>query len=282
MRNSIFIKIQSIPLLKEIEQSDCKREPHLEIRPDSLTQMFKFANLRQKRENSFDQHPIIPLASSAKLQVFRLIRFAPKASICQNNRPAAKFFNQRQKFLIRDIRCFDRPIGNESEFVGQKAEFPTDNPLPGSKAFASDSFSFGLMIFTNRMTQLDAVRINHSEDGRLGKKLFGQSPMRLQAAKKSGSFRQIGKKVEPILSEPAIELVLRRAFQSHQQAQSDKFAQGKLGLIMFGRFRQHIVYTTKKSYDKLFLSHAICFLCVVFGHLHFRNFHVTFSTSTNG
>jgi hypothetical protein len=30
------------------------------------------------------------------------------------------------------------------------------------------------------------------------------------------------------------------------------------------------------------LSHGIGFLCVVFGHLHFRNFSVTFSTSTNG
>jgi tetrahydromethanopterin S-methyltransferase subunit E len=44
-----------------------------------------------------------------------------------------------------------------------------------------------------------------------------------------------------------------------EQAQSDKFTQRKFGLIVFLRFWQHIIYTAKKFYDKVLLSHGICF-----------------------
>jgi hypothetical protein len=53
-------------------------------------------------------------------------------------------------------------------------------------------------------------------------------------------------------------------------------------LNMWSRFRQHVIYSTKKFCDKVFLSHVDCFLYVWFGHQYSRNFLVTFSTSTNG
>jgi hypothetical protein len=282
MRNSVFIKIHAVPLLQQIEQSDRKSEPHLEIRPDSLPQMFQFANLREQRKNGFDQHSVVPGSAPTDFQVFRLTRFAPKTSVRQNNHFAAHLFNQRQKLLVGNIRRFNIPSGNQSKLVGQQTEFTADNPFPGSKTFASDSVSMRLMVFTDRVTQLNAVRVNDTEERRVGEKRFSQFLMCFQSAKESGAFRQTGKKVVPILSEPPIESVLRRAFQSKQQAQSDKFTDRKFSLDVFVRFRQHIIYTAKKFYDKVFLSHAIGFLCVVFGHLHNRNFSVTFSTSTNG
>jgi hypothetical protein len=114
------------------------------------------------------------------------------------------------------------------------------------------------------------------------RKAFGQFPARLQAAKKSGAFRQSGKQIKPVLFQPAIKSVLRRAFQSKEQSQSNQFTDGKFGLKMFSPFRQHIIYTAEKFYDKVFLSHAIGFLCEWFGRLHNRNFSVTFSTSPIG
>lgn len=70
MRNSIVIKIQTVSLLEQIEKRDCKGEPHLEIVPNSLPQMFKLADLRQQRENSFDQLAVVPLTARTNLQVF--------------------------------------------------------------------------------------------------------------------------------------------------------------------------------------------------------------------
>ncbi|MDQ3801614.1 MAG: hypothetical protein M3384_19500, partial [Acidobacteriota bacterium] len=238
----MFIKIQASPLLKQIEQSDRKSEPHLEICPNSLPQMFQAAHLRKQRKDSFNQHPVIPFAASTQFQVFRLIRFAPKINICQNNHFVRNRLDQRQKLLVGNIRRFDRPTGHESELIGQKAEFAADNPLPGSKAFTSDSFSTRLMIFTNRMTQFNAVRINHAKQSRLGKKPLGQSSMSLKSAKKSGSFRQIRKQISPVVLNPTVKSTLRAAFQSKQKSQRGEFTNRKFSLNMFRLFPEHIIY----------------------------------------
>ena len=282
MRHSLIIEIQTVPFLEQIEQRDGKGEPHLEICPNSLPQMLQFTNLRQQRKDGFDQHSLVPFAAPADFQIFRLVDAPPKTGVRQHDHLRGNSFDERQKFLIGNIRRFYLPIGNESEFIRQQAKLAADNPFPRSKAFLADTFPLGLMIFTNRMTQLNAVRINHAENRRLSQKLIRQLAMCFQAAKESGSFRQSRKKFKPILFDPSIKLVLRSAFQSKQQSKSDKFAQRKLGLNMLRRLLQHIVYTAKKFCDKVFLSHGIAFLFVWFGHQYSRNFSVTFSTSTNG
>ena len=282
MRNSVIIKIQTVPLLEQIEKRDRKGEPHLEIRPNSLAQMFQFTDLRQERKDGFDQHPVVPLAAPADFQVFRLIDRASKSGVCQNDHFVGHSLDERQKCLIGNVRRFYLPVGDQSEFIGQKAKLAADNPFPRGETFFADPPSPGLMIFSDRMTQLDAVRIDDAEQSRFGEESFGQTAMRFQAAKKSCSLWQIGKQFKPILFEPAIKLVLRATFQSKQKSQSDKLTQGKFGLHMLRRRLQHIVYTAKKFCDKVFLSHGICFLFVWFGHQYSRNFSVTFSTSTIG
>jgi len=161
MRNSIFIEIQTVPLLKQIEQRDRKSEPHLEIRPDSLPQMFKFTDLREQRKNRFNQHPPLPLAARADFQVFRLSGATAKASVGKDNHFVAHPFDERQKLRVGNIRRLDRPIGDESEFVRQDAELAADYPSPRGKTFASDAISMRLMIFPNRMT-LAQCRKNQS------------------------------------------------------------------------------------------------------------------------
>jgi hypothetical protein len=278
----MFIKVQAVPLLQNIKHCNGVSESHLKIRPNSLAQMFQFTNLREQRENRFDQHSIVPLAALANLQIFRLIDFASKAFVRQDDHFVLNGFDERQEFLIGNIRRFHRPIGNESELVRQNTELSADNPFPGSKPLLADALAVWLMNFANRMTKLNSVRVDHAENGRFSQKLSSQSTMRFQTAKKSRAVGQSRKQSNPILSEPAIKSVLRAAFESKQQSQSNQLADRKFGLNMFQSLWQHLVYTAIKFYDKVFLSHGIGFLCVVFGHLHFRNFSVTFSTSTNG
>ena len=198
MRNSVFVKIQTVPLLKQIEQRDRKSEAHLKILPDSLPQMLESAHLRQKREERFNQHSVVPLAARANLQVFRLIRATAEASVCKDDHLLAHPFDERQKLRVRNICRFHRPIGDESEFVRQNAELAADYPPPRGKTFASDAVSMRLMIFPNRMTQLNAVRINHAEEGRFSQKLLRQFPVRFESPKKACPFGQSGKQNNPV------------------------------------------------------------------------------------
>lgn len=282
MRNSFVINIQTVPLLEQIEKCDRKSEPHLEICPDSLPQMFQFTNLRQQRENRFDQHAVIPRPALTDFQIRRLVDFASKAGVCQNDHFLVNSFNERKKFLVGNIRRFHVPISDESEFIGQEAELSANNPFPRGKAFLADALPVRLMNFSNRMAQFNAVRIDHAEDSRFSQKLFSYLTMCFQAAKKSGAFRQIREKINPVLLNPSVKSVLRAALQSKQQAERDEFADRQLGLIVFLRFWQHVIYTAKKFYDKVFLSHGLCFLCIWLRHQYNRNISVTFSTSTSG
>ena len=124
MRNSVFIKIQTIPVLEQVKERDRVSEPHLEIRPDTLAQMFQLANLREQRKDRFNQHPLVPLVERANLQIFRLIRASAKTVVRQDNHFLTHSFNQRQKFRVRDIRRLDLPVGNKSELVGNQTQTP--------------------------------------------------------------------------------------------------------------------------------------------------------------
>ncbi len=145
MRNSVFIKVQTVPLLQKIKYCNCVSEPHLEIRPHSLTKMFQSANLREQRKKSFNQHSVVPLAAPTNLQVLRLIGAAAKAVVCKDNHFSANGFDQRQKLRVGNICRFHIPISNESEFVGQNAQFAANNPSPRGKALFTDSLPVWLM-----------------------------------------------------------------------------------------------------------------------------------------
>ena len=220
MTNTVFIKIQTVPLLQKVK--DCHRvgESHLEICPYSLPQMFQFTNLRKR----FDQHSVVPLAAIAKFQIIRLIIFRAKSFVGKDDHFLINGFDHRQKLPVGNIGSFDLPIGYQTEFVSQNTKFAADDPFPRSKALFANSFSVWLINLTDRMTQFDAVRIDDTEDCRLGKKLFGQLPMSFQTAKKPDSLRQIRKQFKPIMFEPTIEGTLGNTFESKQQSKRDKFA----------------------------------------------------------
>ena len=183
MRNSIFIKVQTVPLLQQIEQSDRIAESHLEIRPDSLPQVLQAANLREQGKDGFNQHSVVPLTFRTNFQILRLTRSAAKTSVRQNNHLLRNGFTKRQKGLVGNIGGRHRPISNQPELVRQQAKFAADNPTPGGVTFFADSSPLRLMRLSNWVTQLNAVRVNYTEDGRLGKKFFRQAAVRFQSPK---------------------------------------------------------------------------------------------------
>ena len=210
--------------------------------------------MRQQRENRFDQHLIVPFATLTNLQVFWLICFAAKAFVRKHDHFVGNSFDHRKKFLIRHIHRFHRPISDESELVCHNTNLSADDPLPGSETFLPDFRLVRLMNFMNRVTKFNSLRVDHPEDCWFGKKLSSQSSMRFQTTKESRMVRQSGKQINPVLSGLTIKLVLRTAFESEQQARREQLADRKFGFNMFLRFWQHLVYTAKKFYDKVFLS----------------------------
>lgn len=145
MRDTVFIKIQTVPLLEEIKHRHSVGKRHLEIRSYSLTKMFQFTDLPEQAEERFNQHPVVPLDGRADFQVFRLISPPPEAFVRQNNHFVPNGSNRRQKLGIGNICRFELPIGNQSELVGQQTQFTADNPSPGGKAFFADSRPMRLM-----------------------------------------------------------------------------------------------------------------------------------------
>ncbi len=139
MQNTIFVKIQTIPLLQKIEHCHGVSKSHLKIFPNSLSQVFQAADLRQQREDRFNQHPVVPLTAPTNFQVVRRIGAAAKSFVRQDDHFLLHGFDQREKFLIGNICRLNLPIGNESELVGQQAEFAADNPLPSHKTFLADA-----------------------------------------------------------------------------------------------------------------------------------------------
>lgn len=282
MHNALIVKLQSVPLLQNIENCNREGEPHLEIFKHSLPQSFEITHLSQQRKNSFDYHSLVCLSAPTNFHICWIFLFRAEAFVHINNHSLVKPLNQAVKRAVRNICCCRLIRTDESKFIGDDAKFAADNPTPIGQAFSSKTFSFWLAAFSNRMTQLDSETVSHTQNARLGKKLVGQTAMRFQSAEQPRAFGQNGKQMRKVLPQPTIKRVLRATFQSKQQTDCHQFAFAQFGSRILSFARYFVIYAAKQVYDKFFLSHVFNLPCVVFGHLHNRNFSVTFSTSTNG
>lgn len=66
MRTLFLSTFNTVSLLEQVKHGDRKDKPHHEICPNTLSEMFKFADLRQQREWRFDQHQVVLLAAPPK------------------------------------------------------------------------------------------------------------------------------------------------------------------------------------------------------------------------
>lgn len=65
-----------MPQDQEIERSQCKSKPGLEGDPRAVHDLLEMTDAGQHREHGLDQHPGIPGAPSAQLEIGRIALFA--------------------------------------------------------------------------------------------------------------------------------------------------------------------------------------------------------------
>ena len=282
MHYALIVKLQSVPLLQNIENCNREGEPHLDIFKHSLPQSFEITHLSQQRKNGFDYHSLVSLPALTNFHICWIFLFRAEAFVHINNHSLVKPLDQAVKRAVRNICCCRLIRTDESEFIGDDAKFAADNPAPVAQAFSGKSFFVWLTAFTNRMTQLNPETIGNAKKSSLCQKNIGQSEMRFQAAEKPRAFGQNRKQMRKVLPQPTIKAVLRSAFQSKQQTNCHQLAFAQFGSRILSFARHFVIYAAKQVYDKFFLSHVFNLPCVVFGHLHNRKKIVTFSISTKG
>ena len=149
------------------------------------------ADQRQHREHRLDEHAVLPLPALTHFEVAGIAFRSMKASVAQDNHALFNLANEPLKGVIRDIGRGTRPPHDQPPLVEQQTEFPTDNPAVVRDAFAADLLRAAA--FTDRMDQLDAIRVNDPKDRRGGEEAPCPVVMGPEEAKEPGALGEVGK-----------------------------------------------------------------------------------------
>lgn len=116
------------------------------------------------RKVGLHQHPFIPRAFGAGLQIGRCSLCTPKPQIRQGNRLALKSLHHRQKLLIVDIGGIPSPCDHFGSIIDQSTQPDSHDPAVIGQPFAAN---LGWATpFAPRVDQLHAIGVdNYKESG---------------------------------------------------------------------------------------------------------------------
>lgn len=267
MHHAVFIRRKSMPLHQQIEGGHREGQTHLKICPFTMHDLFEMAHQRQHRKHGLNHHPLIPCASQTDLEILRVTFFGVKARVATDDHLILVLFDERLKDCIRDIRRVTVPGDDEAEFIQEQAELTTDNPAPVRQPLAS--ILPRRAAFSDGMNQLDAIRVNDTQDGRLSHESLGPRAVCLEQTEEARSFWQIWKQRLKVTHQPAIKGTVADAFDSKHESQADNLAWMKRGLAVFGYLFHLVIYTTEQFSDKVLRGHDSCLrLQMVWSPLH--------------
>lgn len=81
----MFVGLKAIPLDQQIEGGDGERQASQDIIDDAMHDLFKMADQGQHRKDGFDQHPVVPSAARAELEIGRIAVAGVEAGVGQND-----------------------------------------------------------------------------------------------------------------------------------------------------------------------------------------------------
>src|SRR6266849_3233504 len=180
-----------MPLDQDIEGRYGEREPGVELRPDSMHDLFDMADDGQHRQHRLYQQAVLPLPALTQAEVGGIALRGMEGSITENNHPAIKLPNEPLKGVIGDVGGGTRPPHDQPPLVEQQAEFAPDNPAVIREAFATNLLRAAA--FTHRMDQFDPVRVDDPQHRRGGQEDLRPGLMRLEEAKKPGALGELRK-----------------------------------------------------------------------------------------
>src|SRR5712664_702841 len=155
-----------MPLDQYIEGGHGEREPGVEIRPDSMHDLFEMADERQHRQHRLHEQAVLPRAALTQFEVAGIPLGSMKGGITQDNHPSVTLSNQPLKGVIRDLGGGTRPPHDQPPLIEQQTEFAPDNPAMIGEAFAADLLRAAAL--AHGVDQLDAVSVDDAEHGRSG------------------------------------------------------------------------------------------------------------------
>src|SRR2546426_1406947 len=160
------VGLEAMPLNQHVEGGHSKREARLKIRPAPMHDLFEMADERQHREHCLDEHPVLPLPALTQFEIRGIPLRGMEAGVAQDDHPPIDLLNQPLKGVIRDMGRGTRPPHDQPPLIEQETEFAADNPAMIGEAFPADLLR--VPAFTDRMDQLDPIRVDDPKYGRGG------------------------------------------------------------------------------------------------------------------
>src|SRR5664279_863739 len=244
----------------------------------TMKDLLQMTDHRHQRQGSFDQHPLIPGASGAQLEVGGNADGIVETHICQNDTFVFQSSNQRQKDLIVDVSRVPRPTHDFASVIEQPAQLHANNPAPVAFAFPADLSRS--TPFTNGVDQFNPIAIDNGEESRLHQELLTPTLMHPQQALQAGAVGQPREQGAVIPCQPAIEGPKVTALKRKQQPDRDDLAGIQFRLPMFWHLAHLVIYPAEQFNDKVFGGHGS--YLQQFGDYWLYEFRDLFSTSTNG
>lgn len=255
MNRAITTGPDAVPVGQDIEQRHREGEPGVKAAPGAMARLFELTHRGQHRAHGFDDHPHVPRAALADLQVGRVAHLSVKARIAQDNHLIGKLRNQPVNGVVRHMRGGRIPRHNLAELIDDVDQLAANDP-----AMVGETFGPQLPIaamFPPRMDQFDPVAVDHPQRGRLGQEVLRPVLMGGEQAKQAGALGQARKPGTIIAPQPAVKRAATASFEGEQQGQRDDLAGIELRLRMFGQMADDHIYPIEQANDKIGGGHTV-------------------------
>lgn len=152
--------------------------------PDAL----EVAHTCQHGQNGFNQHTVVPKATSADLQVRRVALFLVEVRVRQHQHLSVRLGNQRLELTVVGVCGFASPGANQPKAVEHQAQLAAYDPAMVGAAFLAD-----LVVaapHAPRVQKLDAEAVRHAQQRRLCQEA-GHLVL-VSGLDETGAFSQVG------------------------------------------------------------------------------------------
>src|SRR5574341_452251 len=212
MNESIVIRLESMPLNENIEQSHCIGQTAFEIGPNTMDDFLEMADCSKHRQDRFDQHPGVPLTAFAQFEVSGIPILLSETFIAQYHHPVGNAINQFLKGgAIIDISRVASPLDDQTEMVDQQAQFSAHNPTPVRLAFLANLLLAAA--FTSRVDQFDAIAVNQPDQRGFRHEQSCPASMDVEQAKQARPVGKMWKQMSPIARQPAVVSSIAHSLQ---------------------------------------------------------------------
>ena len=201
----------------------------------------------QQRKGGFDNHPVVPGALFADLDIGRHTVGTTKAPVGQNHCLTIIFLKEVQEILVCAVHFVPNPATYLTAAVEHPTQLDAHTPAPFVAAFGPELLLGAAL--ANGKNQFYRVAVRHIQHTRLFQQRIGQVLMGVQLPHQVGAIRQTSKQRLKVAFEPPIEGSKPATFEGKQNADGHHFTRIQFGTWLFLDWTQAIVDMVKNVND---------------------------------